>query len=50
MVISWHPSPTRRQRTSYRVGAFLVEDFDEVIEAGLLLQEIASGRLGSFFL
>ena len=29
---------------------FLVKDFDEVIEAGLLLQEVCSGGLGGFFL
>jgi hypothetical protein len=28
---------------------FVVEDFDEVVEACLLLQEVASGRLGGFF-
>jgi hypothetical protein len=28
---------------------FVVEDFDEIIEAGLLLQEVSSGRLGGFF-
>jgi hypothetical protein len=28
----------------------VVEDLDEVIEAGLLLQEVGGGRLGSFFL
>src|SRR5208283_6179544 len=27
----------------------VVEDFDELIEAGLLLQEVASGGLGGFF-
>src|SRR5260370_15115891 len=29
---------------------FVIEDFDEVVEPGLLLQEVASGRLGGFFL
>ena len=32
------------------VRAFVVEDLDKVIEAGLLLQEVGGGRLGSFFL
>src|SRR5580704_4575580 len=32
------------------VRTFVVEDFDEVVEASLLLQEVASGRLGGFFL
>ncbi|MGB7497347.1 MAG: hypothetical protein WBQ61_12140 [Candidatus Acidiferrum sp.] len=27
----------------------VVEDFDELVEAGLLLQEIAGSRLGGFF-
>ena len=29
---------------------FVVEDSDEVVEAGLLLQEVGSGRLRGFFL
>jgi hypothetical protein len=28
----------------------VIEDFDEVVEAGLLLKEVGSGRLGGFFL
>jgi hypothetical protein len=32
------------------VRALLVEDLDEVVEAGLLLQEVAGRRLGGFFL
>jgi hypothetical protein len=28
----------------------VVEDFDEVIAAGLLLKEVAGGRLGGFFI
>jgi hypothetical protein len=32
------------------VRRFVVEDFDEVVEAGLLLKKVAGGRLGGFFL
>ena len=32
------------------VRTFLVEDLDKAIEPSLLLQEVASGRLGGFFL
>jgi hypothetical protein len=32
------------------VRAFLVEDLDEVVEASLLLQEVASRRFSGFFL
>jgi hypothetical protein len=32
------------------VRGLVVEDFDEVIAAGLLLKEVAGGRLGGFFL
>jgi hypothetical protein len=32
------------------VRALVVEDIDEVIELGLLLQEVRTGRLGGFFL
>ena len=32
------------------VRAFVVEDLDEIIEAGLLLQEVRGRRLGGFFL
>jgi hypothetical protein len=27
----------------------VIEEFDEVVEAGLLLKEVGSGRLGGFF-
>jgi hypothetical protein len=30
------------------VRALVVEDVDEVVELGLLLEEVSSGRLGSF--
>jgi hypothetical protein len=32
------------------VRALVIEDFHELIEAGLLLEEVAGGRLGGFFL
>jgi len=32
------------------VRALEIEDFHELIEAGLLLEEVVSGRLGGFFL
>ena len=32
------------------MGTFLIEDVDELIEAGLLLQEVGSGRFGGFLL
>jgi hypothetical protein len=32
------------------VTTLLVEDFDEVIEASLLLKEVSTGRLGGFLL
>jgi hypothetical protein len=32
------------------VRAFVVEDFDKVVEPGLLLEEVASGRPRGFFL
>ena len=32
------------------VRAFVVEDVDKFVKAGLLLQEVARGRLGGFFL
>ena len=32
------------------VRALVVEDFDEVVEAGLLLKKVAGGRFGGFFL
>ena len=32
------------------VRPFLIEDVDEVIKPGLLLQEVATGRFGGFFL
>ena len=31
------------------VRTFLVEDVDEVVEPGLLLKEVETGRLGGFF-
>jgi hypothetical protein len=32
------------------VRAFVVEDFDKLVEARLLLEKIAGGRFGGFFL
>ncbi len=32
------------------MGTLLIEDLDEVVEAGLLLQEVGGRRLGGFFL